>query len=79
MMPRRVPVCVCVCCGGGRSHGCKSTPDSVNVSEIQPSMERPTSAVHVQAPENLTGHVRLSYFIICIPAFCRSLHILDSG
>lgn len=34
----------------GRSHGCKSMPDSVNVSEIQPSMERHTSAVHVRAP-----------------------------
>lgn len=34
----------------GRSHGCKSMPDSVNVSEIQPSMERHTSVVHVRAP-----------------------------
>lgn len=40
-MPRRAPVCAV--CGGGGSHGCKSMPDSVNVSEIQPSMERHTS------------------------------------
>lgn len=39
----------------------------------------PPVRCNVQAPENLTEHVRLSYFIICIPAFCRSLHILDSG
>lgn len=34
----------------GWSHGCRSTPDTVNVSEIQPSMVRHTSVVHFQAP-----------------------------
>lgn len=47
-MPRRVPVCARGD-GGGGSRGCKSTPDTANVSEIQPSMERHTSVVHVQA------------------------------
>uniref|UniRef100_A0A3Q1IIF7 peptide-methionine (S)-S-oxide reductase n=1 Tax=Anabas testudineus TaxID=64144 RepID=A0A3Q1IIF7_ANATE len=43
--------CVSVCAlRWGRSQGCKSTPDTVNVSEIQPSMARHTSVVHVQTP-----------------------------
>lgn len=44
------------------SHGCKSMPDSVNVSEIQPSMERHTSVVRVQA---LTAKKNPSLCFVC--------------
>lgn len=64
MMPRSVmPVCVCVVCGGGGSHGCKSMPDTVNVSEIQPSMERHTSVRHVKALAAIKEHVHGVFFI----------------
>lgn len=34
---------------GARSHGCESMPDSVNVSETQPSMAVHATLVHIQA------------------------------
>lgn len=50
----------------GRSHGCKSMPDSVNVSEIQPSMERHTSAMHAPPPAAPTSFLLLPSGVVQI-------------
>lgn len=78
-MPRRAPLCAV--CGGGGSHGCKSMPDSVNVSELQPSMERHTSGAssspNCKKPLHHIIH-RVCYYLL-LQMMVVVIHLIWSG
>lgn len=69
-MPRHALVHVAV---GGRSHGCKSMPDSVNVSETQPSMMVHTTVIQHSSQDcgkSISYIVHSLYFF-----FFKQLHL----